>query len=168
LTILCVAAERGVSLVELLGGVLILGLIVTVVTRVYGADTRGAESASLTKMRYLHRAVQLYRAEWAGEMPSRNYVHNTWMGYSQSYFESPCLSFSEGRKVSYIYPWIEERRYALDSLGSKAPVFIDLDCNPNKTYDHDKQNLVLAVLLDGTTAKIKRAGDPRSMAWWLK
>ena len=160
------AAERGVSLVELLGGVLVLGLIVTVVTRVYGADSTAVEMASLTKLRYLHRATQLYQAQWAGELPAQQYVYSTWMGYSQSYFVSPCLPASAGNRVSYLYTWRPERRYALEAMGECAPLFIDLDCNPATAYANGEKSVGLAVLLNGSTIRKYNAGDPRALKWW--
>lgn len=167
------AANRGISLVELLGAVLVLGLIVTVVTRVYGSGADASEQASLTRMRYLHRAATMYSEEWDGELPSQRFVHKTWLGYTREYFMSPCASKPKKvvRKsgVSYIYTWSLSGKGFLESIGDKAPLFIDLDCNSTHAPGSlETPRIGLAVLIDGTTVRKEKPGDPRRLSWWLE
>lgn len=167
------AADRGISLVELLGGLFVLSLIVTVVSRVYGSGTGAAEQASLTRMRYLHRAATLYREEWNGVLPDQRYVYKSWLGFTREYFISPCDSRPKkmARKygVSYIYTWSASRKDFLESMGDRSPLFIDLDCNLSHAPGGlDEPRIGLAVLLDGTTVRIEKPGDARTLSWWLK
>jgi hypothetical protein len=170
-----VSAARGVTLFQLLGGVLAIGIVFTIVTRVYGSAEDTAPETSLGKLRHLHRAIALYRSEYGDGgitegLPDRDYVYDTYLGYSREYFISPCAGrrgfASRAEGVSYAYTWTPLRQQVFESMGLKTPIFVDMDCTP--VTRNGQPNLGLAVLLDGTAISLRKHGNPNSLAWWTE
>jgi len=170
-----VSAARGVTLIQLLGGILGIGVTMSIVTRVYGSAKDDAPATSLGKMKQLHRAVALYRSDYGdgsitGGLPDRKYVYETYLGFSREFFVSPC----SGRRgfptrvggVSYAYTWAQQRLEIFESMGLKTPIFVDMDCAP--AVNDAKPKLGLAVLLNGTAVSIQKHGDPNSLSWWTE
>jgi len=169
----CVSAVRGVTLLQLLGGILCIGIILSVVTRVYGSARHGAPTASLAKMNHIYKAFALYRAEFGdgsvtGGLPDRDYVFSTYLGLSRRDFISPCAGqpgfTPRSQGVSYAYTWAPARIRVFESMGLSTPIFVDTDC-ASRLLD-GKPKLGLAVLLNGTAISVEKHGDPNSLDWW--
>ena len=166
-----VSAARAVSLVELLVGVFILGLVSAVVTAVFANTLEHAPEASLSRLRLVHRAAAIYRFESDGRWPSSETVYDAYLGLNEEFFISPCANqpgYMDRKKgVSYMYMWTKDRNFIFDDVALIAPLFVDLDCNLSHTPDGDKPMLGLGVSVGGEAIRIKKPGDPRRWSWWL-
>lgn len=147
----------------------------TVVTRVYGSPKDALADSSLGRLKELHRAIALYKAQYGdgtltGGLPPRAFVMETYMGYPKDYFISPCANErgfrTRSSDVSYVYTWAPERAALFDTLGFQSPILVDLDCTPITMLG--KQSIALAVLLDGTVVQREGPGNAGNVQWWLE
>lgn len=164
-------AVRGLTLLELLGGVLFFGLIVVVVSKAFAASIESRQRDSLSRLVTLHRAAAIYRFEADGDWPSQEAVMTTYLGYGKDYFISPCANSPGYMKrksgVSYMYLWTQQRDWIYQDSSQNAPLFVDLDCNLAHEPSGDKPRVGLGVTANGEKIVLEKKGDPRRWSWWL-
>lgn len=166
-----VPSERGISLIELLVGVLCFALIVTFVTRVFASSIEAVQRDSLGRLVRLHRAASVYRFEADGNWPTRDAVLTDHLGFGEDFFVSPCSNSTGYLKrksgISYLYLWTHSRAWVYDDESVKAPLFVDLDCNRTHSPEANTPKVGLGVTAAGETIVLKKKGDPRRWSWWL-
>jgi hypothetical protein len=146
-------------------------LIVTLVARAFAGSVEAKQRESLGRLIQLHHAAALYRFESSDRWPSQESVYESYLGFGEDYFVSPCANspgyMKRASGISYMYLYTESREFMYEDFASSTPLFVDLDCNRTHAPVADEEKVGLAVSASGETIILKKKGDPRRWSWWV-
>lgn len=175
--------KRGFTLIEVCVCIAIMATLAAILTPVFSEAKKSSQiQSSLSRLRQLHIAVQVYRTdhEMGGYtvaglgLPPREYVYDTNLGMGREFWTSPCgyVASIEPNLSRMSYQYVVSRGDREDPYFTKyednALLFSDPHCNPSGTVWGSRfiRKRGLGVLLSGQLVNHFKPGFPGDLSWW--
>lgn len=176
--------KHAFTMIELIASISIVMVLVGILVPVFrSARERSLILSSLLRLKQMHVAVTIYRADWdAGNyenqygagLPSYAFVYGTYLHLGRQSFRSPCgyKPNIEGNvnELSYQYAPMPTDAYSkyLSLHREESILMNDPHCNPDSVVYGSPftKKRGLGVLLSGRLINQYKTGSPGDLEWW--
>jgi prepilin-type N-terminal cleavage/methylation domain-containing protein len=173
--------RRGFTLIEIVIVAAIVAILAALLQPVYSRAKYSAQvQSSVTRLRQLQVAVQLYRSEQdlhgfsVDQFPPYAHVYTSYLSFGEDFFRSPC-GYKDGiesnlKRLSYQYTPFNDKvsELHLTRYEENALLFRDPHCNTLEQWENAYMSRrKLGVLVGGRIVNEIDTGSTTPLEWWL-